>query len=261
MKINVTLSPLFTDELYFSGKTTVVIDVLRATTTIVTALNNKAREIIPVNSIEFAMKVSGDAFGGQTLLGGERNTKKIEGFKLGNSPLEYTHEVIGGKSVILFTTNGSKAIVKAKYSELLLICSFINVLSVASHLAILDKDIEIVCSGRNNNFSLEDTVCAGRLISEIKRLNKNVELTDPAKASNILSDIYSRNIIKMLNECEHGKLLIDNGFKDDLDYCAEIGSITSIPYYTNGTLKLLPASEVMKLKDTGSDGLEIQKNL
>jgi 2-phosphosulfolactate phosphatase len=261
MKINVTLSPLFVDELYFSGKTSVVIDVLRATTTIVTALNNGAREIIPVNSIEFAMKVSGDAFGGQTLLGGERNTKKIEGFNLGNSPREYTREVIGGKSVILFTTNGSKAIVKAKYSELLLICSFINVLAVASYLVKLDKDIEILCSGRNNNFSLEDTVCAGKLIAEIRKQNKKIELTDPAKTSLILSEIYSKNIVKMLNDSEHGKLLVDNGFTEDIDYCAEVGSITSIPYYTNGILKLLPASELMKLKDADPDGMNIQKNL
>lgn len=248
MKINALLSPLFADDLFFTGKTTIVIDALRATTTIITALNNGAREIIPVGSIEFAMKVSGDAFGGQTLLGGERNTKKIEGFNLGNSPLEYTREAIGGKSVILFTTNGSKAIVKAKYSELLLICAFSNIPTIAKYILKLNKDVEILCSGKNNNFSLEDSVCAGKLISEIRKLNKKIELTDPAKSCFILSELYSKNILKMLKECEHGKLLLENGFQEDLDYCAQIGNIESIPYYINGILKLLNLPEEIKAK-------------
>ena len=97
MKLNVFLSPVIVDELYFTGKTTVVIDVLRATSTIATAINNGAKEVVPVASVEFAVKVSGGMFGGQTLLGGERNTKKIEGFALGNSPFEYAKEVIEGK--------------------------------------------------------------------------------------------------------------------------------------------------------------------
>ena len=88
MKINVLFSPVGPDELSFTGKTTVVIDVLRASSTIVAALSNGAREVVPVATVEFAVKVSGGMFGGQTLLGGERNTKKIEGFALGNSPLE-----------------------------------------------------------------------------------------------------------------------------------------------------------------------------
>ena len=119
MKINTLLSPLNVDELYFTNKTTIVIDVLRASTTIITALANGAKEIIPVNSIEFAVKVSGDTFSSLTLLGGERNTKKIDGFALGNSPLEYTEEIVKGKSIVFFTTNGTKAIVKAVMAAML----------------------------------------------------------------------------------------------------------------------------------------------
>ena len=109
MKCNVIISPSFLDELYYAGKTIVVIDVLRASNTIITALNNGAKEIVPVASIEFAVKVSGGMFGGQTLLGGERNTKKIDGFALGNSPGEYSKEIIYGKSIVFFTTNGFKS--------------------------------------------------------------------------------------------------------------------------------------------------------
>ena len=114
MKINVLFSPVSADELSFTGKTTVVIDVLRASSTIVTALQNGAREVIPVATVEFAVKVSGGMFGGQTLLGGERNTKKIEGFALGNSPLEYTPDSCRRKNNNLLYNKRFKSNCKSK---------------------------------------------------------------------------------------------------------------------------------------------------
>jgi len=239
MKIKVLFSPNNFDELYFTGKTTVVIDVLRATTTIVTALNNGAREVIPVATVDFAMKVSGNLFSGMTLLGGERNTRMIEGFSLGNSPLEYKEEVVGGKSVILYTTNGTKAIVKAKFSENLLICSFNNLAAIAAHLLRLNKDVEIICSGTNGFFSLEDTVCAGKLIAEIINVQPETELFDSAKASFTISKSYGKSVLKLLKETEHGKLLTQNGFTEDLKYCAKLSNINIVPYFVSGAIKKL----------------------
>src|SRR4030066_2154813 len=190
MKINVLFSPVGADELSFTGKTTVVIDVLRASSTIVAALQNGAREVVPVATVEFAVKVSGGMFGGQTLLGGERNTKKIEGFALGNSPLEYTPEVVTGKTIILYTTNGTKAIVKAKFSENLFVCSFLNLGALAKHLVKLDKDFEILCSGRNNYYSMEDSICAGKLASEVQKLKEDIELSDSAKSCIALNKTF-----------------------------------------------------------------------
>ena len=244
MKINVHLTPISVDELYFTGKTTVVIDVLRASTTIITALQNNAKEIIPVATVEFAVKVSGGMFGGQTLIGGERNTKKIEGFALGNSPLEYSEDLVSGKSVILYTTNGTKAIVKAKFSAELFICAFINAAALAKHLAELNKDVEIACAGRSNNFSMEDSVCAGKLIAEIEKLNENVILTDSAIASKTLSKSFGKSIFKMMKETEHGKILIDNGFEEDIKYASKLNSTDAIPYYTANVLKLLQVEQV-----------------
>ncbi|WP_304131778.1 2-phosphosulfolactate phosphatase [Ignavibacterium album] len=239
MKVNVLFSPIIADELYFTGKTTVVIDVLRASSTIITALVNGAKEIVPVGTIEFAVKVSGGMFGGQTLLGGERNTKKIEGFALGNSPLEYEKRVVNGKSIVFYTTNGTKAISKAKFSENLFVCSFLNLRSVAKHLVSLNKNVELICAGRNNFFSLEDTVCAGKLISEIISLKDDIELNDSVSSSLALNDKYGTNILKMLKECDHGKLLSENGFEDDIEFCAQINIYDGIPFYTNGVLKLI----------------------
>lgn len=238
MKINVLLSPVFADELYYSGKVTAVIDVLRATTTICTALANGAKEVIPVASVESAVKVSGGMFGGLTLLGGERNTKKIEGFALGNSPLEYTQEVVQGKSIVLYTTNGSKAIVKAKFSSKLFILSFNNLNAVAEKLLSLDKDIEILCSGRNNGFSLEDTICAGKLITEIMKVKEDAELSDGAKISYNINKTLGKNLHKVLMESDHGKILSANGFDEDLKYCSKLNSCDIVPLYASNVIKI-----------------------
>ncbi len=241
MKVNVHYSNLHLDELYFSGKTSVVIDVLRASTVIVTALANGAREVIPVGTVDFAMKVSGNAFGGQTILCGERNTKKVEGFNLGNSPSEYKPEIVSGKSIILYTTNGSRAVVKAKFSENLFICCFNNLPAMAKHLLALNKDVEIICAGTNGNFNLEDAVCAGRLIKEMEIENPDIEISDSGKASLVLNKDFGKTIKKMLKETEHGKLLSENGFGADIKDCAEFGSTDLIPFYLSGAIKKMEA--------------------
>ena len=239
MKLNVFLSPIITDELFFTGKTTVVIDVLRATSTITTAINNGAKEIVPVATIEFAVKVSGGMFGGQTLLGGERNTKKIEGFALGNSPSEYSKDIVAGKTIVFYSTNGSRAVVKAKYSANLFVCSFNNLNAVAKHLKKLNEDVIVLCSGNNNFLSLEDAVCAGMLISELSAGDKSVVLTDSSRSAMSLFKSFGKNILKLLSESDHGELLIRNGFETDLKACAQINNTDVIPYYSGNVLKVL----------------------
>jgi len=239
MKLDVLFSPVQADELFFTGKTTVVIDVLRASSTIITALTNGAKEVVPVGTVEFAVKVSGGIFGGQTLLGGERNTKKIEGFALSNSPSEYTKEIVSGKSIVFYSTNGSRAIVKAKYSANLFVCSFNNLKTVAKHIKILEQDVIILCAGNNNLFSLEDSVCAGMLVSELIGGNKASELTDASTGALTLFKSFGKNIFKMLSETDHGQLLINNSFEKDLKTCAELDSTDVIPFYSGNALKVL----------------------
>ncbi|GMU87134.1 MAG: putative 2-phosphosulfolactate phosphatase [Ignavibacteriales bacterium] len=236
-RINVLFSPVGVDELYFSSKTAAVIDVLRASSTIVTAVMNGAKEIIPVGSIEFAVKVSGGMFGGQTLLCGEKNTKKVDGFNLGNSPAEFTSEVIGGKTVVLYTTNGTKAIVKAKFSSNLFITAFLNVKASAKKLIETGGDIEIICSGRNNEFSLEDTVCAGKLVSQILKLKNTFQLTDSAAAALSLFEMKKKDISGVMRNTEHGQILIENGFEADIEYCAQVDITNVVPTFKNNSIK------------------------
>jgi len=237
MKVNVIFSPTVVDELYFNDKTTIVIDVLRATTVIGEALSNGAKEIIPVASIDFAIKISGNSSERLTLLCGERNTKMIDGFNLGNSPLEYSKDTVEGKSVVLFTTNGSKAIVKAKYSSRLMVASFNNIMAAVD--AVVDEQqLEILCAGSNGIFSLEDSVCAGNIVKLLLQNVSDVELNDSAKASLVLFEKYESNILQMLKFSDHGKILINNGFNDDLEFCSRINSINIVPTFINGSLKI-----------------------
>lgn len=236
MKINLFFSPGVVDELYLSDRTVVVIDALRATSSIITAVGNGAQEVIPVGSIEFAMKISGNLFGGRTVLAGERNTLQIEGFNLGNSPSEFSPETVNDKSVVIYTTNGTKALVKTRFSEQTIVAAFLNLRASAEYLAKTGRDIEIICSGRNNQFSLEDTVCAGLLIKELQSI-QSYELTDSAQASVVLSDRYGSDVRKMMLESEHGKLLIANGFTADIDYCSQISVSEVVPIFISNIIK------------------------
>lgn len=237
MKISVIISPAVVEELHFTGKTTVVIDVLRATSTMVYALMNGAREIVPVGTLEYAMKASSTMFGGQILIAGERNTKKIDGFNLGNSPLEFNRQAVSGKGIVLYTTNGTKAIAKAKYSKDIFILSFLNLNAVAGHLLSLNENIDILCAGRNGRLSLEDTVCAGKLIQLISASGTEVELDDSAVTAVALAKSQGKNLKKMMLGSDHGKILIENGFADDIALCAKLNITDIIPAFISGSVK------------------------
>lgn len=237
MRLNVLFSPGSKDELYFADKTTVVIDVLRASTTIIEALKNRAKDIVPVATVEFAVKISGGMFSGQTLLCGERNTKKIEGFALGNSPFEYKKEIVKGKSIVFYSTNGSRAIVKAKFSENLFVCALTNLNAVAGRLIDLGKDCVILCAGNNNLFSLEDSVCAGALIKEMIKMEKEIVLSDSAKGALALNSHLGGDKLNVLKESEHGKILIKNGFLSDLEFCSLENTSNIVPHYFKSVLK------------------------
>jgi len=190
------------------------------------------------------VKLSGGMFSGQTLLGGERNTKMIEGFAIGNSPIEYSKDVVEKKYIVFYSTNGSKAIVKAKYSENLFVSSFNNLRAVTDYLVKLNSDVEILCAGNNNRFSLEDSVCSGMLIEEMRKKNIDIELSDSSLTAHTLYERFGTNILEVLKHSEHGKKLLQNGFERDLEYCSRYDVTSTIPFYDGRTLKLLDANIV-----------------
>lgn len=240
MRIEVFLTSQQADEIGLRDKTVVVIDVLRASTTIAVALQNGAREIIPVTTVEAAMKIVGNLFGEVTLLGGERGGKKIEGFHLGNSPLEYAEERVRGKAIVFSTTNGSQAMVKARYAKEMIVCGFVNMSCVQKFLSEPERDFVILCSGRAGNFSLEDAVCAGMLIHKMNDNHRKDEMRygDAGAAALALYKQHGKALPKMLARCEHGKYLAEIGFADDLVVCAEVDSIPVLPQLRSNVIKL-----------------------
>jgi len=242
MKIDVSFNSLDLDELQLRDKNVVVIDVLRSSTTITVALNNGAREIIPVESIENAVKISGSLFGDVTLRGGERNGKMIQGFNLGNSPLEYSEATVKGKSIIFCTTNGSVAMYRSRFARHLAIGSFVNVSTVIDFIRGINSDFLLICAGRANafsNFSLEDAICAGMIIRKLlEDKSLTVELTDSSLGAQALQKAYGRSILKMLKNTEHGRYLIEIGFGEDIKLCANVDSVPVLPVLSGNVIRL-----------------------
>lgn len=236
-------SPAYLDEIALKDKNIVMVDVLRSSTTIVTALANGAKEIIPVSDIESAVKISGSLFGDVTLRAGERNGRMIEGFNLGNSPREYQEQTVKGKSIIFLTTNGTVAISKARYAKNLVVAGFTNLSAVVSFLADLQDDFIVLCAGKENKFCLEDVICAGKLLARFEEERKqSLVLDDGAIAAMALEKAFGKNILRMLKGCSHGQYLSEIGFSDDLKVCAQADTYPVVPSFTGSTIRLRPSA-------------------
>ncbi|GAV22596.1 2-phosphosulfolactate phosphatase [Carboxydothermus pertinax] len=203
-------------------KVVVVLDVLRATTTIATALAAGAKEVYPVSSIREAFSLKKKIPG--ALVGGERGGIKVPGFDLGNSPLEYQN--LSGKTIILSSTNGTKALTKASQAKNLIAGSIINAKAVANYLGRLNLDVIFLPSGTDFQFSLEDFAGAGYIISLLAQ-QKKIYLSDQAFVSLKLAQNNSPE--EVLTRSFHGQRLINLGFQKDVEYCASLNLLDVVP--------------------------------
>ena len=230
-------------ELELKDKNVVIIDVLRTSTTMVTGLANGAKEIIPTDSIASAGMIGRNSQG-QALLCGERHAKLIEGFNLGNSIKEYREENVKGKILVFNSTNGTPSIMKSKFARNCVILGFVNMSRVAQFLDTLNEDFIIVCAGREGEFSLEDTVCAGMLINILtsaKGHKGHYTLTDSSLGASKLYSAYKKDLLKMMHESEHGKYLASIGFEDDLVECSKVDAHNILPILKNGIINSFEA--------------------
>jgi 2-phosphosulfolactate phosphatase len=217
-----------------SGRVAVVMDVLRATSTITTALANGCTGVHPVLSPEEGHDLARSFSPGSYVLGGERGGLRIPGFDLGNSPREYTPDRISGKALIMTTTNGTLAIRNCQGAYRLYVASLLNAPSVAKAAATHGRDAILVCSGTHGAFSLEDAYCAGMVAHHLKA--GGAHLKDLAEACRIIFAGYSASPLSLLELAEHGKELVNLGFPGDLEYCARSGSLDVTPVLKNGKL-------------------------
>ncbi|RJP74882.1 MAG: 2-phosphosulfolactate phosphatase [Candidatus Abyssobacteria bacterium SURF_17] len=198
------------------GSLCVVIDVLRASTTIVTAIANGCPSVIPTETPEQAREI---ARGRNCLLGGERGGLRIEGFDLGNSPLEYVPEAVRNRPIAFTTTNGTRAIRACAAAHELVIASFLNGPAVIRLLEAEERDILIVCAGTLGSPSIEDSVCAGMLLES---LHAGEDLATKEAISQWKE--HRENLAGMMKfSSEHGRSLVMLGFERDIDFAAQQG--------------------------------------
>lgn len=222
---------------YMEDKLVIVIDVLRATSTIVTALANGCQAIIPVLTSEEALEKRLTIPG--SLLGGERDSVIIEGFDLGNSPYDYVPEKVGGRTVIMTTTNGTRAIRDSIAAPMIWMASFVNMQSIV--LAILREfernnkleGIVVICAGTDDRFDLPDILCAGMFIDA---LGENVRLNDLGEAARMLYKCSEGHLVETIRNSVHGKSLISLGFERDLVYCSTPNILPIVPVFREGEI-------------------------
>ena len=229
------------------GRVVAVIDVLRASTTIAVALANGAKAVIPFEGSEEAVMRSKQMERGSFLLAGERRMLKMEGFDLGNSPLEHARESVEGKTVLLATTNGTKALLSVQGARDVVVASYVNLAGVSTMLRAALRggaDITLVCAGQDRQFALEDAACAGRYVSNISRRLSHIDLNDAALAASLIDRKYGDNLMRLFNTAAHGRALAAAGFEADLAACAVVDSYPVIPIYQDRLItKLGPERE------------------
>ncbi|APF23337.1 2-phosphosulfolactate phosphatase family protein [Clostridium butyricum] len=235
MKIDIIISADDIIESKLENKIAVVIDMFRATSVIVTALNNGCEEVIPFLTIEETLESSEELNREEYILGGERRAVKIDGFDLSNSPLEYTKEVVEDKKVLITTTNGTRTLTKSNSAKRIIIAAMINAKAVADKLLEINEDVVIINAGTNGNFSMDDYICSGYIINEILKVDNNIELTDISKTANM---IYENNsdIISYVKEATHYSVMKSLELDNDIEYCMKKSIVNNVPEYKDGKI-------------------------
>ena len=237
MKIDIIPSAKYADRDLLQGSVPVVIDVLRATTVMVTAFENGVKNIIPVLSPEEAFEIK-KRLKHDVILGGERDAEMIPGFDLDNSPYSYTEEVVRDKTLVITTTNGTSAIRAASYAGDVYITSFLNARAVAEELSDEAKDevkVNLVCSGTNGNYTLEDGLCAGYIIDLLKKQH-DVELTDFAHLVHTFYLTSKADTREAASSAKHYKILANKGFEKDLEFCFRMNKSRIVPVFSEGVI-------------------------
>lgn len=234
MKVEVCFSPaLYPFYSETNDKIVVVTDIFRATTTICAALNNGAKAIIPVASIDEAREYKTKGF----LVGAERNVKRCDFADFGNSPFDYTREKVQDQEVVFTTTNGTQAIEMACESDILTIGAFSNINVLAEFCYKQQKDVLVLCAGWNNRFNIEDTLFGGALAQKL--LDKGYSSSSDAVQIAVSMWKEAQPDIKhYIDRTEHIKRLVANNLQDSVEYCLTEDTVNIVPIYDKDTKRI-----------------------
>jgi 2-phosphosulfolactate phosphatase len=232
-----SLSPALLHLYNVSQATVVIIDVLRATTTIATALNNGARYIVPVDSVAKCIELGRQI---NCITAGERDGKIAEGLSYGNSPFEYTRDFISGKILVLTTTNGTRLLHMAldKGAREIVTGSFANLKAVTDYLIQQKNNVILACAAWKDRINIEDTLFAGAVIEKVRE-----HFTIECDASHIAVNLYHRasdDLFSFMkeNNASHYNRLMGFGLEKDIRYCLEPNMASVLPIYEAGKLKI-----------------------
>tara|TARA_B110000305_G_scaffold242150_1_gene320446 strand:+ start:6543 stop:7262 length:720 start_codon:yes stop_codon:yes gene_type:complete len=219
---------------YFKGKSeiVVVIDVLRATSAICAAFQNGIKSIIPVATIEEAREYQKKGY----LVGAERKGQIVDGFDFGNSPYSYMKEELKGKEVVLSTTNGTKALSIVSDAPIVVVGALNNLDALCEWLAVQDKNVLCLCSGWQDKFNLEDTICAGAISDKLISTGKFKSDEDSSIAAKYLYLSAWDNPLGYLKSSSHRKRLKNLNLNEDIKYCLTPNKTNVIPILKNGKL-------------------------
>ena len=238
MRVDLYFTPREVEPHRIVASTAVVIDVIRATTTMVTALANGARAIHPAASVREAVRRAAALDPDATLLCGERGGERVPGFDLGNSPREYAPERIGGRELVMSTTNGTRAFLAAEGARTVMAASFLNLGAVVDSLASAEKAV-LICAGKEGRFSLDDALCGGHILLGLRAegLLPRSGGNDGARAALSLArsiDVNARG----LAATAAGAALFGVGLEEDLAVCAQRDRHPLVPKMENRVIRI-----------------------
>ena len=216
----------------------VVIDVLRATSAICAALENGVKGIIPVDSVEEARKYLSKGY----IAAAEREGQIVEGFPMGNSPLAFSDPKLKGETIVLTTTNGTKAIKVAEKKETVVIGSLNNLKALTEWLIRQERNTLVLASGWKDKFNLEDTICAGAIIDGVLESGKFASKEDSSVAAKFIYRSAKENIFSYLKASSHRRRLRKLNLNADVNFCLTPNNLTAIPILKDGVL--VPLKEV-----------------
>jgi 2-phosphosulfolactate phosphatase len=221
--LEVCLTPALLHLHDITNSIVVVIDIFRATSSICYGIENGAESIIPVATIEACESYRPTGY----LLAAERNGEVVDGFDFGNSPFSYTREKVGGKTIVLTTTNGTHAINMSRGAHKIVIGSFLNLESLCDWLKTQSNDVLLLCSGWKDKVNLEDTLFAGGVVHYLREAN--YALDDAGIASEDLYIIAKDDLNTYLKKTSHSERLKKLGIEEDIKFCLNLNITKGIP--------------------------------
>lgn len=228
------------------GGVAVVIDVLRASTTIAEALAAGATEVVPCGEIEEAHRLAANRTAGSVVLGGERGGRLIDGFDLDNSPARYTADSVGGKSVVFTTTNGTRALLRARQADRVFIGAFVNVDAVVNRLIREERAVHLVCAGTDGEVTAEDCLFAGAVAVNLYDLRGGAPADD---ACRMVMDFFTarsqtrESFLDALRTSSGGRNLQELGLDADIERAAEWNRSDVVPEFFAATGEIRVAGE------------------